>query len=146
RERHRHARGGRTGAQRNREPARPREGPVSSRATARRPRAGFTVVEALVGAALAGIALAGLAAVAGLATASLRLARDTGVALALATERLEALRAGPRAAGSDDRVAPDGTRFSRTWSHSGGRGTPVRLTARIAWGRHTIEVGTEAFP
>ena len=60
---------------------------MSRRATARRPRAGFSVVEALVGAALAAIALAGLAAVAGLATASLRLARDTGTALALATER-----------------------------------------------------------
>src|SRR5207247_1375936 len=80
RERHHHARGGRTDAQRDREPARPREGAMSGRATARRPRAGFSVVEALVGAALAGIALAGLAAVAGLATASLRLARDPAVA------------------------------------------------------------------
>ena len=109
-------------------------------------RAGFTVVEALVGAALAGIALAGLAAVAGLATASLRLARDTGTALALATERLEALRVGPRDAGTDGCVAPDGTSVHRTWSHDGGRGRPVRLSARIAWGRRTLELGTEALP
>ncbi|TMB03252.1 MAG: hypothetical protein E6J57_03660 [Deltaproteobacteria bacterium] len=119
---------------------------MSRRAIARRPRAGFTVVEALVGAALAGIALAGLAAVAGLATASLRLARDTGIALALATERLEALRVGPRADGADSQVAPDGTRFQRSWSRGGGRGTPERLSVRIAWGRHALELETEALP
>ncbi len=119
---------------------------MSGRAIARRPRAGFTVVEALVGAALAGIALAGLAAVAGLATASLRLARDTGTALALATERLEALRVGPRADGADSQAAPDGTRFQRSWTRDGGRGTPERLSVRIAWGRHALELETEAFP
>ena len=105
---------------------------MSSRATARRPRAGFTVVEALVGAALA--------------TASLRLARDTGIALALATERLEALRVGPRADGADNQVAPDGTRFQRNWTRDGGRGTPERLSVRIAWGRHALELETEALP
>jgi len=119
---------------------------VSGRAIARRPRAGFTVVEALVGTALAGIALAGLAAVAGLATASLRLARDTGIALALATERLEALRVGPRADGADSQVAPDGTRFQRSWTRDGGRGTPERLSVRIAWGRHALQLETEALP
>jgi Tfp pilus assembly protein PilV len=112
----------------------------------RRPRAGFTVVEALVGAALAGIALAGLAAVAGLATPSLRLSRDTGTALALATERLEALRIGPRADGADSRVAPDGTLFSRSWTHQDGRGAPAGLGVRVAWGRHSIELRTEALP
>ena len=119
---------------------------MSGRAIARRPRAGFTVVEALVGAALAGIALAGLAAVAGLATASLRLARDTGTALALATERLEALRVGPRDVGADSRVGPDGTRFDRSWTGEGGRGAPARLSARVAWGRHALELATEALP
>src|SRR5438034_1091301 len=86
------------------------------------------------------------AALAGLATASLRLARDTGTALALATERLEALRVGPRADGADSQVAPDGTRFQRSWSRDGGRGMPVRLGARIAWGRHALELETEALP
>ena len=114
--------------------------------TARRRPAGFSVVEALVGAALAGIALAGLAAVAGLATASLRLARDSGTALALATERLEALRVGPRADGADSHAAPDGTRFQRSWTHGGGRGSPERLSVHIAWGRHALELETEAFP
>src|SRR5438094_929618 len=87
-----------------------------------------------------------LARGAGLATASLRLARDTDTALALATERLEALRVGPRADGADSQVAPDGTRFQRSWSRNGGRGMPVRLGARIAWGRHALELETEAFP
>ena len=119
---------------------------MSARATARRSRGGCSVLEALVGAALAGLALAGLAAAAGLATASLRLARDTGTALALATERLEALRVGPRADGADSRVAPDGTRFERSWTHDGGRGTPVRLRASIAWGGHALALETEALP
>jgi Tfp pilus assembly protein PilV len=109
-------------------------------------RAGFSVVEALVAAALAGIALAGLAAVATLATASLRFARDTGTALALATERLEALRVGPRADGDDGWTAPDGARFSRHWSQGGGRGAPARLRASVTWGGHTIDLRTEAFP
>src|SRR5438128_1111868 len=83
---------------------------------------------------------------AALATASLRLARDTGIALALATERLEALRVGPRADGADSQVAPDGTRFQRSWTRAGGRGTPARLSVRIAWGRHALELETEALP
>lgn len=109
-------------------------------------RAGFSVVEALVAAALAGIALAGLAGVSGLATRSLRLARDNGSALALSNERLEALRVGPRLNGEDQTVAPDGTVFSRSWSHAGGRGRPERLAGRVAWGTHVLELGTEAMP
>jgi hypothetical protein len=106
---------------------------------------GSSVVDALVGAALAGIALAGLTAVAGLATQSLRLARDTSTALALATGRLEALRAGPRADGDDRWQAPDGTLFTRTWTHDGGRGRPVGLSAEVAWGRRTVALRTEAW-
>jgi hypothetical protein len=108
-------------------------------------RRGSSVVDALVGAALAGIALAGLAAVGALATQSLRLARDTASALALATDRLEALRGGPRTAGDDRWVAPDGTVFDRTWSHDGGRGRPVGLSARVAWGRRAVDLRTEAW-
>jgi hypothetical protein len=103
------------------------------------------VVDALVGAALAGIALAGLAAVAGLATASLRLARDTGTALALATERLEALRAGPRSAGDDGWTAPDGTSFTRAWDAGGGRGRPTTLSVRVGWGSRAVALGSEAW-
>jgi hypothetical protein len=103
-------------------------------------------VEALVAAGLAGIALAGLAGVSGLATRSLRLARDTGTALTLASARLEALRVGPRLSGEDQSAAPDGTLFTRSWSHAGGRGRPERLAARVAWGTHTLELRTEAMP
>ena len=110
-----------------------------------RRRRGSSVVDALVGTALAGIALAGLAAVAGLATQSLRLARDTASALALATGRLEALRAGPRADGDDRWVAPDGTVFSRSWTESGGRGRPVRLSASVEWTGRAVELRTEAW-
>ena len=107
---------------------------------------GFSVVEALVGAALAGLALGGLAGVAGLTTRSLGLARDGGVALALATERLEALRAGPRADGTDAQVGADGTVFRRSWQASGGRGDPVRLAVRVAWGGRGLVLTTEAPP
>jgi len=108
-------------------------------------RRGSAIVDALVGAALAGIALAGLAAVARLATETLRLARDTATALALATGQLEALRSGPRTDGEDRWVAPDGTVFVRTWSHEGGRGRPVGLSARVAWGSRVVDLQTEAW-
>jgi len=107
---------------------------------------GSSIAEALVAAALAGIGLAGLASVAGLATRSLRLARDTGTALALATERLETLRAGPRAADSDRTVAPDGTEFTRRWELGGGRGNPVRLSVDVGWEARTLSLATEALP
>ena len=113
----------------------------------RRPRQrGSSMAEALVAAALAGIALAGLSATAALATRSLRLARDASIALTLATERLETLRAGPRAAGEDVRTGPDGTVFTRTWSVAGGRGRPVELGTRVAWGPHALELSSEALP
>ena len=107
---------------------------------------GFSVVEALVAAALAGIALGGLAAVAGVATRTLCLARDSGVAVALAVERLEALRAGPRRDGSDRWTAADGTTFTRTWQVAGGRGTPARLSVRVAWGGRVHTLATAAWP
>jgi hypothetical protein len=106
---------------------------------------GSSVVDALVGAALAGIALAGLAAVGAVATHSLRVARDTASALALAADRVEALRGGPRATGDDRWIAPDGTVFDRTWTHDGGRGRPVGLSARVTWGRRAVDLRTEAW-
>jgi Tfp pilus assembly protein PilV len=111
-----------------------------------RTNGGTSVVEAIVGAALAGIALAALAGVARLATNSLRTARDTSTALALASEQLETLRAGPRADGSSTRVAPDGTPFDLAWSVAGGRGEPAQLSVRVAWPRHAVMLSTEAFP
>jgi Tfp pilus assembly protein PilV len=109
-------------------------------------RRGYSVVEAMVAAALAGVALAGLAGVACVATMSLRLARDTGTAVALASERLEALRLGPRSDGDDLWTAPDGTVFVRRWRQAGGRGRPATLSARVTWARHAVELGTEATP
>ena len=111
-----------------------------------RGRCGSSVVEAVVATALAEIAAAGLAATAAMTVDGLRLARDTGMALALASERLEALRVGPRANGSDGRVAADGTRFARTWSVVEGRGAPTRLSAQIVWGRRSLTLATEALP
>ena len=111
-----------------------------------RNRRGISVVEALVAVALAGLALAGLAATGGLAVRTLRLARDDATALALANARLEALRAGPRGGGNDATTAPDGTRFTRDWEATDGRGGPARLRASVRWGTHAIALDTEAFP
>ena len=109
-------------------------------------RAGSSVVEAVVATLLAGIAVAALAATAGMAVNGLRLARDSGTALALAAERLEALRGGPRANGSDGPVGADGTRFVRIWSVTDGRGAPSRLSVQLAWGRHALTLATDALP
>jgi hypothetical protein len=107
---------------------------------------GSSVMEALAATVLAGLALGALAAVAALSTRSLRLARDTGTALALAAERLETLRAGQPGDGEDDRVAPDGTAFHRRWQRAGGRGTPHLLRARVEWPGHAVELASEAAP
>jgi hypothetical protein len=104
------------------------------------------MAEALVAAALAGLAIAALAAGARLATEGQRLARDTSTALALANERLEALRAGPRTDGTDGTIGTDGTTFVRTWQTDGGRGLPVRLDVRVAWRGHALALATEAIP
>jgi Tfp pilus assembly protein PilV len=112
----------------------------------RRRQRGASVAEALVAAALAGTALAGLASVARLTVVGLRSARDTSTALALASERLETLRATPRVAGSDSRTAPDGTLFTSAWRTAGGRGVPAGLDVRIDWRGGTLALGSEAFP
>ena len=109
-------------------------------------RRGSAIVDALVGAALAAIAIAGLAGTATVAARGLRLARDTGTALALANERLETLRAGPRVDGEDRWQAPDGTTFTRTWTTTGGRGRPAALATRIGWGARSFALGSEAMP
>jgi len=111
-----------------------------------RPTEGVSVVEALAAGALAGLAVAGLAGSAALATRSLGLARDTSVALALATAQLETLRGGARADGSDTIVAANGTRFTRRWHVTGGRGEPVGLNVEVSWGERTLALATAAFP
>jgi len=107
---------------------------------------GTSIVEALVAVALAGLAAAGLAGAAAVAGRSLRLADQTTAALTFGWERLERLRAGPRADGDDAPVAADGTAFTRSWTQADGRGRPTRLTARVAWGAHAVDVATEAMP
>ena len=112
----------------------------------RRSRRGSSVVEAVAATALVGIAVAGLAATAAVTVDALRLARDTGTALALAGERLEGLRVGPRANGSDGQVAADGTRFVRTWFVVEGRGAHTRLSVQVHWGSRAVTLATEALP
>lgn len=107
---------------------------------------GSALIEALVATVLAGIALGGLTCAAVLATRSLVLVRDTANALALAGERLEALRLGPRADGADAPRTCDGTDWTRSWTVNGGRGTPAGLSVRVACGRRTVDLSTEVFP
>ena len=114
--------------------------------TVRRGTDGFSIVEALVATALAGVALASLSTVAALGRGSLVRARETSVALALASERLEALRAGPRADGSDVRVAAGGTQFSRAWTITDGRGGPTRMRVEVLWRDRRLAVATEVPP
>lgn len=106
---------------------------------------GSSVAEALVAAGLAGLALAGVALAAQLAGASLRLARDTSVALALAEARLEALRAGPRADGADA-VTADGVTFHRAWRVDDGRGRATRAEVDVAWPGRRLLLATGMLP
>lgn len=108
-----------------------------------RRRAGFSVVEALIATLLAGIALAGLATVAAVSSRALRQARDTTVAVTLAGETLETLRAGPRQNGADVVTDAAGTRFTRRWSARGGRGRPAALSSRVDWSGHAVDAATE---
>jgi hypothetical protein len=105
------------------------------------------MIEALVGLGLAGVGVAGLAATGAVAVQGLHLARETASAVAFATERLEALRAGPRADGADTVVGSEGTTFSRRWQVTAGRGRPDRLEVEIRWaaGRR-LALTTEAAP
>ena len=107
---------------------------------------GGALAEALVAVALAGIALGGLTATAAVATRTLALVRDTDNALALATERLEALHAAPRADGTDQPVAHDGTVFTRRWQVGGGRGKPAALSVQVDFGSHRVRLATETLP
>src|SRR5262245_15007121 len=107
--------------------------------------AGFAVVEALVALVLAAIAVAALTAVAGVGGHHVRLARERGIAIALASDRLDALRAGPRDSGSDA-VVVAGTRYTREWSSTGGRGLPVHLEVEVTWDGGHAALASDAFP
>jgi len=107
---------------------------------------GASVVEALVGAALAGVALAGLAATAQVSVRALTLAHQGAAALAVAAERMETLRAGPRADGADLVTAGDGTGFARRWRVVDGRGAPSGITVDVGWGTHAFTLASEVWP
>ena len=107
---------------------------------------GTSIVDAVVSAGLAGIAVAALVAVASLATGGLRLARDLGIAVAVGHERLETLRAGPRASGDDRVIGRDGTIYVRRWTVVGGRGRPLVLSDDVTWGRRSLALRTETIP
>jgi Tfp pilus assembly protein PilV len=107
--------------------------------------AGFAVVEALVALLLAGIAIAALTASAAATVRHVHLARQRSVALALASDRLEALRAGSRDAGRDE-IDAAGTRYVRTWTSDGGRGAPVRLQVEVAWADAHVRLDSAVYP
>jgi hypothetical protein len=107
---------------------------------------GWAVIDALASLGLAGVAIAGIAATGGLALRTLRVARDTNATIALATERLEALRAGPRANGSDTTTATDGTVFTRTWQVTDGRGHATQLSVDVRGGGRAVALTSEVFP
>jgi hypothetical protein len=102
-------------------------------------------VEALVALGLAAVAAGTLAAVATASGTALVTARRDGVATALATERLDGLRAGPRTAGSDA-ASSAGSTFARRWTASDGRGRPDGLGVEVAWPGHRLVLATEALP
>ena len=108
--------------------------------------AGCSIVDALVATTLAGIALASLALAGAVGRRGLVQARETAVALALAGERLEALRAGPRADGSDLLVAAGGTSFARQWTVADGRGNPTALRVEVRWRERELALSTEVPP
>lgn len=91
----------------------------------------------------------GTATLAAMATAvgrGLVVARHDATATALTLARLDELRAGPRASGSDTPASSDGTPFTREWTAQAGRGHPDTLAATVAWANHRITLATEARP
>jgi Tfp pilus assembly protein PilV len=107
--------------------------------------AGFAVVEALVALVLAGIAIAALVASAAATVRHVRLARDRSIAVALAADRLEGLRAGARDTGRDE-IDAAGSRWLRTWSSDGGRGSPVRLQVQVEWADGHVSLDSAVYP
>lgn len=93
---------------------------------------------------LVAVAAGILAATAATSDRVVTIARRDAEGVALATERLECLRTGPRADGTDGVVGSDGTMYTRTWRVTPGRGRPDRLDLAIAWPGHALAIGTKA--
>lgn len=107
--------------------------------------AGFALVEALVAMLLTAIALGSLSAGAAAGVRAVRDARERSAAVVLATDRLDALRAGPRDSDSDE-VVVAGVRYDRDWRSDDGRGAATHLSVEVAWERGHVVLESEAFP
>src|SRR5262249_32154353 len=136
RQRHHHARRRHRRASHRGQPAWPGARPVT---------AGFALVESLVALLVTAIALAALSAGATAGVRFVRQARERSAAVELAAGRLDALRAGPRDAGSDE-VVVAGVTYTRTWSSDGGRGAPAHLEVGVTWTNGHVALDSEAFP
>lgn len=102
-------------------------------------------MEALAALGVTAVALAGLSATAASAMRHVRLARDRSAALTLAADRLDALRAGPRADGRDEPVV-GATSFVRTWETGGGRGDAALLRVQVTWADGSVRLASGAYP
>jgi Tfp pilus assembly protein PilV len=107
--------------------------------------AGSSLVEVLVALVLTGLAAGALAAITAVSGRALVTARRDATATALAGGRLDMLRAGPLADGSDA-IARDGVGFARRWTASSGRGRPSAFAVTVDWERHAFALRTEALP
>lgn len=96
--------------------------------------------------ALVALGTATLAAVAAAVGQGFVAARHDGAANALALARLDELRAGPRASGSDTVAGSDGTPFARRWTVQTGRGRPDPIDVTVSWSDHHVALATEAQP
>ena len=91
---------------------------------------GSALAEALVAAFLGGLAVAALTSTVVSTARGLRQAAESSLALALASERLERLRAIPEPDGHDTPVA-SGITFDRRWTTTPGRGAPDSLSVVV---------------
>ncbi len=107
--------------------------------------AGFALVEVLAALLLASIGVAGLAAAAAAAVRHVQLARERSIAVALAADRLDVLRAGARTAGRDE-FDLAGSRYAVSWRSTGGRGGAVQLHVEVAWAGGRVRLDGGAFP
>jgi hypothetical protein len=71
--------------------------------------------------------------------------RASSAAVVLATDRLDALRAGPRDSDRDD-VVVAGVHYDRNWRTDDGRGAAAHLSVEVAWERGHVALESEAFP
>jgi hypothetical protein len=105
----------------------------------------MALVEALVGLVLAAVGASVLCAAAASAGQHVRLARERSTAVALAVDRLDALRAGPRVGGSDE-LDVAGTRYALAWGSAGGRGAPAALAVEVSWTGGRVRLESVAYP